>query len=208
MFSGIFGGLLAIGLYKLVPRWAAAVHAAVPGAIAKLQAIPEWLESKTIARWGYHLPAEMHQAIDNALTKSVQWAESIFGNEDFIKAVCYIIKGKPALIGERLMNLLVEWVRKGSIWDLVPPELREVFNEAQENEALKVAKANIAAALPAEVRPTDEQIRADIRAIAPAAGRTIPVSPIDPHNPPILQRPKECQDLIEQLRLKNAPAAQ
>jgi hypothetical protein len=196
-FLGVGIGGVLIG--HLAPKIAAAFRQAAPGATKILTELPEKIEKATIARWGIQIPAEWHYRIDEAMRSGVAWAESIFSSPDFWKSLLYILKGNPKLISDRAYGLLLEWIAKGSPADAVPQEVKPLLNTIKEDQAVKVVKGELAAILPADMRPTDEQIRADVAAMAPAAGRTImPALGVGTNRPP------EVQAEIEKLRGKVA----
>lgn len=197
-FLGIGLGTAIGGV--LAAKLAGAFRHAAPGAEEKLVQWTEktsaWLHEKVGTG---ELSPETLAKIRQVYHDGISWTEAMVGSEDFWQAVLYILRGNAKLITSRLWALLTDWVAKGMPKE-IPAELKtDLINPAKEEMALKPIRASLAMLVPPEQMPSDEEIRANIRTIAPAAGRTLIANPL---NPPILKRPDEMQAEIERLRAK------
>jgi len=182
MLTTLIGGALGGGgvwllsliipkVMKMIASWIRGVEAPV---VATLTSIDEKFENVT----GINLPEWVHRDYDGAVTQGVRYAESMIGTDEFWDSVGFILKGKPALIGGRLANLILSMDWGKGFNQAIPPELKQVFGEAKEKMAVPQVNANIMA-IPLEARPDPEQLVIDVKAKAKAMGKTIetPVTP-------------------------------
>lgn len=145
-----------------------------------LTSIDDKIEEKVFERFGLRMPGWAHQIYDKACVNGVAFAESIFGTKVFWEKLLFILRGKPDLIWARLIELMnsVDWSK--GLEQTLPPEVKQLINETKEAVAVDQVKANIVA-IPEQIRPTEEKIVADVKAMAPAAGKSIPqAAPAEP----------------------------
>ena len=195
----IGGCLGALILKILAPR--------LSGSIARaLKATLLWV---TTFDDRYQWTPELHKAWDQGWGAIVGVAEQATTPE-MLAVFFRILRGKHSLVQERIRNQLAEHVSLPDFEKLVvenlPDEVKEVWNEAKHDEAVKAIIANSKiAGEPLNV----EKAGAIVRSLAPAARLLAAENPI-PKPAPItgpdilkaLGRSPELQAAIEEIRVK------
>ena len=200
-FLGIGGASFLIGRFS--PVIAEFFRKIGPSVIHWFTALDDRAVSVLPEKWRNLIPAWAHEKWDAAAIAGVSYAEGIVGTKEFWDEALFILKGNRTLIPDRLWTLLSKWAGVGGKVESMPEEAKLLANQVKSVIAGKIMAAHVAT-LPAELRPTQEEITGIVSALAPAVSKTI--IPTNFCNPPaILDRPAEVQAEIEKLRVKNMP---
>jgi len=187
--SGIAGW---IALRILAPRAAAWISTRLQKAATWLLALDDKLP---LPDWG-------HKLWHNLVPAAVGVVEQLTTPE-MLRQFLRILSGNADLRDERLAELW-KHVNKpdfgGIVVSELPPDLKEIWNEAKENEATKAVVAKAKILLPPSAQPSEAEVRFAVQDAAPAA-RTLAVE--HPVSAPIA-RPAEIQAMVEALRKKVA----
>jgi hypothetical protein len=194
--GGCFGALI---FKALAPRLSGSITRALKAALLWITTFDD----------KYQWTPQLHKAWDQCWGAIVGIGEQAVTPE-MLAAFFRILRGKPSLMQERIRNQLAEHVSlpdfERLVIDLLPKDVKEVWNEAKHEEAVKAIVAN------AEIAgdPVSPAFAgAVVRSLAPAARLLAAENPI-PKPAPItgpdilkaLGRTAETQAAIEEIRAK------
>lgn len=209
MFS--FGTVVAIAKWGTLPLCAAVIVFALRHFWGRIEAFLNAFDDKIfsaiekVSGGRVRVPDEWKQKVDTAVRDAVdsaekrvldpKWWRETLRNLPF-SSYAGFIEWMPKYLDEMKGELTEEKLDAmlQTIGAKIPEQIRPVVNQAKHIEAERLAEAKIRVEVPAEQRPTQDDLKQRIQANATALKLENKV----------FVRPKEMQDLVEELRQKNA----
>jgi wyosine [tRNA(Phe)-imidazoG37] synthetase (radical SAM superfamily) len=145
----------------------ATIRTSAPAIGAKIESIPEWIEAKLNIDIPDRAQAVLHTIIHNG----VVYASKLAMDERVWREVCRAVVARDPSKAVRLQEEMAKLDLSAGIEAIkaaMSQELKAAYNEASETVATQIIKANVATALPARIQPAEPEIRAAVRAVAPA----------------------------------------